>query len=646
MIQSRMLLGALMLAPLAAFAQSSGQQTAPVAVAAPAEGVTRSITLADLGYSDGLSFRQLSGEATLFVPVPDTTPLRGGTVTLEITHGATVPVDRYLQVSIGGRPVASRALGNAADTISLPVAIRPGDVSGGFLTLGLTYSGAFTDRVCVDERASGDFVDIAPDSAVTLDLDPTEIGSPALFAGFRPSQTRLILPEAPSPALLAAVTRAAALFDAEAGGMRVGPADPSDGSAWEEGALTLETATSGAASEMQVTSGTPFPELRIRGTDPQVGLWQLTSQWAGLADAETTVTMAVGDAAPAPDVLPLAALSADLTPRQVVSTENVLVPFQSSDLPPGKTVAAVELMVAAALDAEGRGATASVYLNETLLGNRPLPDGDPQRLSFDVPRGLIGRDNQLRVSIQRQPSGGECRFKPQGYPAQILPGSVLRLTDANAPDGHFFALRQDFGAGVQVVLDPALGLDFDEALPWIAGVAGSMIPERAPILPRTDVAALEPGFPFFVISATSPGEGEPAVTFDEGRVEIRDTDGQVMFAGAALERLGVAQIVTRGGQDGLWLRPGTGPAPAPSAETPLILDRGDLALIGQDGVIVSTSARTNPVLEVRYPDRTSLSQLLAKYRPWVVGGAWVLLTLIVLIVFQRIYRARRGGPGT
>ena len=91
------------------------------------------------------------------------------------------------------------------------------------------------------------------------------------------------------------------------------------------------------------------------------------------------------------DTLSLAGLNADLTARQVVSTEDFLIPFQSSDLPAGKRVSGVDLRVAAALDPEWRGATASVYFNGTLLGNRPLQSGLPERLMFSVPGGLVGR---------------------------------------------------------------------------------------------------------------------------------------------------------------------------------------------------------------------------------------------------------------
>ena len=88
-------------------------------------------------------------------------------------------------------------------------------IAGGFIAVGLSYSGALSDRVCVDERASGDFLEITAASSVTLQLDPSEIDTSAAFAGLRPANTRLAINGNDSLAALAAATRAAALFDAE-----------------------------------------------------------------------------------------------------------------------------------------------------------------------------------------------------------------------------------------------------------------------------------------------------------------------------------------------------------------------------------------------------------------------------------------------
>ncbi|UWR30730.1 cellulose biosynthesis cyclic di-GMP-binding regulatory protein BcsB [Sulfitobacter sp. W002] len=636
------------LLPFQVHAQTTtGEETANAPAQLVQEGlIARTFDLAELGFQNGISFRQLSGDATIYIPLPDADALNSGSLQLELEHASTTEVDRYLQVSVAGRPVTSQALPNGAGRLSLPVPLNPEDVSGGFIAVGLSYSGALSDRVCVDERASGDFLEITAASSVTLQLDPSEIDTSAAFAGLRPANTRLAINGNDSLAALAAATRAAALFDAEAGRLTFAEEAASPAGAWSEGVIQLDVNASGVASEMAVDTQAGLPVLNLRGSDPQVGLWQMMSEWSALSNTDATVVDVAGAQAPFDDRLPLSALQADLTPRAVVSTEDFFVPFQSSDLPAGKGVAGVNLHVAAALDPEGRGATASVFLNDTLLGNRPLGSGKPEQLTFSVPSGLLGRDNLLRVSIQRQPTGGECRFKPQGYPAQILPGSALLLSDAAPQDQDFFALRQEFGNGVQVVLDPALSLDFAQTLPWLAGVAGSVIPDRATILPRASVDALEGDEPFFVISEQNPGDGDPLITFDQGRIEVRDRQDNLIYSGEDLSRLGVVQIVTRGDTRGLWLRPGNGPAPELTPERPMMLDRGDLALIGQDGVILATATDRSPLVDVVYPDRTSLAQMLAKYRPWIVGAIWVLVTLLVLVVFQRVYRARRGKDET
>jgi len=610
------------------------------------ETVSRKIALEDLGFGDGITFRQLSGSSMVYLPIPVGVPLREGGLQLDLRHGSTVKADRYLQVSIEGRPAVTQALEGASGFLRLQVPLRAEDVTDGFLALELSYSGAASDRVCVDDRASGDYLHIAGSSAFTVSFASSAIDTAAAYAALSPDDVRLAFSGEDTLAGLAAAVRASALYGAENGGLKVGKADDNPGTLWTEGNIEIETTSFGAASEMALATGDGPPILNLRGTDPQVGLWQLSSEWSGLTTGLPTITDFAEAGNMSSSAVPLSAFNADMNPKQLVSSEEYLIPFQSSDVPPGKSATGVSLMLAAAPDPEGRGVTASVFLNETLLGSRPLASGDPARLNFRIPDGLMGRDNLLRVMMQRQASGGECRFRPQGYPVQLLPGSVITLSDDGAGAGDFYSLRRDFGDGVQVVLDADLGLSFEDALPWVAGVAGSMIPDRSTIVARGSVTALEDTLPFFVVSNVNPGDGDPLITFDQGRIEVRDSQGVPVFAGDGLSRVGVVQIVKRGGATGLWLRPGDGPPPALSPERPLILDRGDLALIGEEGILVATSTDQGSLLEVSYPDRTSLSQILAKYRLWIVGGLWLLITLVVLVIFQRLYRRGNKPTGT
>ncbi|MEP2428183.1 MAG: cellulose biosynthesis cyclic di-GMP-binding regulatory protein BcsB, partial [Tateyamaria sp.] len=230
------------LLPLHVHAQTTAtDEGANVTATQAQEGlISREFDLTELGFQNGLSFRQLSGNATIFIPLPEAGALNSGTLELELNHASTAEVDRYLQVSVGGRPVSSQALPDGAGRLSVPVPLRPEDVSGGFIAVGLSYSGAFSDRVCVDERASGDFLEIAASSSVTLQLDQAAVDTSTAFAGLRPADTRLAINGSDSLAALAAATRAAALFDAEAGRLRFGPAEANAAGTWSEGVIQLD----------------------------------------------------------------------------------------------------------------------------------------------------------------------------------------------------------------------------------------------------------------------------------------------------------------------------------------------------------------------------------------------------------------------
>ncbi|KMK64956.1 cellulose biosynthesis cyclic di-GMP-binding regulatory protein BcsB [Puniceibacterium sp. IMCC21224] len=642
-------LSVLALAALLCAGTNLNAQTSEVPADAPArtDAITRSISVSDLGFSDGLEFQQLAGETTLYFPVPYAAPVMGGTIRIKVEHGATSDVERYLLLSAGNRFTKTQALAPEGGKLAIEIPVTQEDIRNGFLQVGLKYSGAYSDRVCVDERSSGDYLVIEPDSALTLTLDAAAMRSPATVAGLMPRDVRLRFAEE-SPANIAAAFNAATVFNAEAGHLHFGdPAErPQDATDWTTADIVISASEFGGASEIGVLRETSFPGLIISGTDPQVGLDQLSSIWMGIAGPETAQTNQVGTIAGDPDALGLATLDAGMSAQFVASNSTFEFPFRVSDIPAGRRIASLDLIAASALDPEGRGATLTAYLNDAILGSRPLNSGDLERIAFDVPDGLVSRDNVLRILVQRQPTGGSCTYKVQGYPAQILPGSKFDLVADRDTTDDFFVLSQQFSDGADLVVDTNLGMTQDDILRWSAGIAGSVLPDGSRVSLKGSIAALDGTTPFIVISKSSPAGADSEITLDEGAVEIRDSAGNLLFNGQDLDRLGIVQIVDLNGAKGLWIRPGSGPAPMLSDRNPLVLDRGNLALIDESGVVVATSTKRSDLLTVVYPDRTNVMQILAKYRPWIVGGFWAVLTLLMLGVFQRLYRSRRSPKQT
>ena len=639
------LVSALFCAASSLYAQSVG----PASVASTSKNaIVRSISISDLGFTDGIEFQQLSGEAVLYFPVPDGAPVLSGMLDIELDQGTTSLDQRYLMISVGNRVAQSQALSADGGKLSVKIPVASEDVAGGFVKVTIQYSGALSEQVCVDERSSGDFVSIDSSSALTITLDGAKLSAPATVAALMPADVRLVFSDT-NPANIAIAMNAASSFGAEAGHVHFDavPGDTEANDRWSTSDITIDPEEFGGASQISVVQMDGFPGLRISGTDPQVGLNQLSSIWIAAAGPQTAQATQIGMVTGDASSLPLTSLNANLDAQLVSSSSDFQIPFRATDIPGGREITSLRLMASAALDPQGQGATLTAYLNNTILGSRPLQSGDPERMTFDVPEGLISRDNILRVLIQRQSEGSSCAYKIQGYPAQILPGSAFELSSASEQDAtDFFHLSQQYLNGVDLVVDPGLTMSQGEILEWTAGIAGSILPDGARVAMKGSVGGLDGTTPFIIISKETPKGANSDITLDDGAIEIRDTAGNVMFDGQDLDRLGIAHIVTVNGADGLWIRPGSGPAPVLSDRNPLVLDRGNLALIDDSGIVVATSTLNRDLVSVVYPDQTSVMQILAKYRPWIVGGLWAVLTLLVLGVFQRLYRSRRAAKTT
>lgn len=200
---------------------------------------------------------------------------------------------------------------------------------------------------------------------------------------------------------------------------------------------------------------------------------------------------------------------------------------------------------------------------------------------------------------------------------------------------------QAFPNGAVLVLDPALDMPRQALLDWVDAIAGSILPDDAPLVQAT---AMDPAQGAFIFVSQGPPAGsDPRVRLDDGAIEIVDSAGTALFDAPALDRVGHVEIVTIDGVEVPWIRPGTGPAPTPTDRAPLILDHGDLALIDESGLLVANSGERLELAAITYGDRSSAAQILSAYRPWIIGGMWAVLTLLVLGFLKRRHRGR-GAP--
>jgi hypothetical protein len=267
--------------------------------------------------------------------------------------------------------------------------------------------------------------------------------------------------------------------------------------------------------------------------------------------------------------------------------------------------------------------------------------GDQTRLDLPLADGLIGTTASVRVVVQRRSAQGDCRFEPQGYPAQVLGSSAVMLEPADVAARDFSDLVAHWANGVDILLPAAIGERPLDALPLIAAAINALAPEFAPLTVK--LAASEGGpvttAPFIAISNSPPAGSTPRVRFDRGRVVVADKSGKTLVDLGGFSAGAVAQVVNAGAHPGLWIKPLTADGVLPMP-TGLRLDRGDVAFVDGSGSSLALSTVRDTLIRVTYPEQVSWITIADRFRVWIIGSLWVFVTIGFLFGLQRMLRRR------
>jgi hypothetical protein len=310
-------------------------------------------------------------------------------------------------------------------------------------------------------------------------------------------------------------------------------------------------------------------------------------------------------------------------------------------LPGGTRPTRLMLDAMVAPDGAGEKAVVSVFVNERLLGSTVAATGEATHLDLALPGGLVGNVANVRAVVQRDSAQGNCRFEPQGYPAQILGSSLLVLAHADGAAHDFFDLTSRFTRGLELILPAATADQPTLLLGMAAEVVNQLSPDTAPVTVEFASAgsASAPTGPFIAVSDRLPAGANPRVRFDRGRVAVTDLSGRTLLDVGGFVNGAVAQIVTAGAEPGLWIKPlapdGSAPAPAD-----LRLDHGDVAFVDGNGVALAMSTERDTVVRISYPDQVSWLTVAGRFRSWIIAGLWLLATAGLLFALQRVFRRR------
>jgi hypothetical protein len=600
------------------------------------------------------------------VPLPQGADVAARELVLMVDDLSAHEARRSLEILLNDRSVAAISLdGNGgARTIRIPLGYaRPRD---GFLKFSFLYSGAATPDRCIDVRYVGDSLTVRPETAVEVEV--VFPGSPdvATTAALMPRDVTVVVPgrRLTLADMVAALTAARSLANSgrrvifDQGFEKLQRLARQENGRWQRGIVAVGTL-------QEVLGHLDAPIATVAGPPPTFGTI-VAGRVAGLpilvisdANAVRAGRLLASPALTAARGLEAVTIGAAATPRSgtnQVDFERLGIVLPQADvfgradlpvmvdnrmLPAGTRPSRLLLDVMVAPDGAGEKAVVSAFVNERLLGSTVAASGEPTRLDLPLPEGLVGTVAGIRVVVQRRSAEGDCRFQPQGYPAQILGSSAIVLAPADAQARDFFDLVAHWVNAVEIVV-PASASDRPLAvLDLLSDVLVALVPENAAL--RLTVAAQgvapSPTGPFIAVSELPPAGSTPRVRFDRGRVAVADRSGHTILDLGGFSGGAVAQVINVGAKPGLWIKPlaADGMLPTPAAAR---LDRGDVAFVDRSGVALAISTERDLLVRVIYPDHVSWLTVADRFRPWIIGSLWLLATVAFLFGLQRMLRRR------
>jgi hypothetical protein len=629
-------------------------------------GPIAEITLGDIGFVNGFRFANLGGQSELYVPLPqgDATATALDLVFDDVSaHDAT----RNLQVQVNDRTVAAIVLDGKSPDRMLRVPLPTVRARNGFIKLAFLYSGAATVDRCIDVRAVGDVVTIRPETAIEIDVGPVAKLDVATTAALMPRDIAVVLPPRPVSAteIATAITVGRAILSS---GRRVtfyhgydqvrALAKRDDSGHWTQGVVLvgpLADAASIIDSPIAVVAGEfrqfgLLDAVRVGGL-PALLVSDSEAVRAGrlfaspmLAATRGIAAASVGRSAP-PD-LPTDRVTFDqlgipADEVEVFGRANLAAVLDTRRLPAGTRPARLLLDVMVAPNGDGEKAVVSAFVNERMLGSTVAATGEPTHLDLALPDGLIGIVGDLRVVVERDSAQGNCRFEPQGYPAQILGSSAVVLEKSDGTAHDFADLTPRFAHGFEILLPTRTADQPTQMLGLVSQVANQLSPDTAPF----DVAFIPaesapvPNTAFIAVSDAAPANTTPHVRFDRGRVAVVDRSGRTLLDLGGFVGGAVAQVVSAGDTPGLWIHPMAADNGLP-APPQLRLDHGDVAFVDDKGVALAMSTERDNVVRISYPDQVSWFTVAERFRFWIIAGFWLLGTAVLLLALQRMFRRR------
>lgn len=602
------------------------------------------LTLADIGHRQGHFFEGAYGvhSKDFFFPLPRGASLRQGSLRVHFRASPLLNAASSLRFAINGKPSRLLSLENREQATFIDIPLDQEAMQRDALRLTVKAVLSHGENRCFDERRLAlHFVQILPQTAVTIELDPATNLAAAWTS--LPAQVKVGVPQTNSPSVTAALLQTAVLLHGM--GRQVSftastqTADVMVGSEAElsrryPGALPQGLDKDGALALTHDIAGKPL----ILITDRLLAS-PLASQPLHLAGLLRGNQYRHGQAvSPAKnrEVVDLIAAGLGETlyaSRNIEWSIDLAAPLTPADKRLQRLVVNI---VSAPQPKEGQQLL-QVFLNGILQEVRPLDrDGKPHTLRFDLETSAQRTGtNNLRIAVQRTDVQGDCQGVLSAFPVQLLPGTRVDLSDADIEPASFNDLRAHFAKGVDIYLTPDSQANLLRELQMAASVFANLgldvTEDRVHFLKAGE--AFKPLHPFVLIGRGVALE-KAGVHLERGRVKVLDGNNQPLLDLDRLPGVGLAQLVSQSGELGLsLLTPAGGPLPASEK---LHLDRDNVAFITEQGVALTLDSREPAISKIAYPDYSDWLDWFAQHRFWVIALGWMLIGATMVGLYRKI----------
>ncbi|MEP6790797.1 MAG: cellulose synthase [Ramlibacter sp.] len=365
-----------------------------------------------------------------------------------------------------------------------------------------------------------------------------------------------------------------------------------------------------------------------------------STAWSRVAVAGSLVVKAAGDPATDVSAVSLRYLGGKPGSFDVLAHSDWNAAFDIGTVAAnGRLPRTLVLDVAAAPGGGRTPPVASVFMNDVLLGARQLAaNGKAERITATVPRYSLAAHNVIRVSFVRQLASDRCRETPEPYPVSVLDTSHMLLEKAE-PSDDFNGMVARYARGAHVLVPAAYLADSAGTLPRVIGLATALgvSPLNARFTAVNGTVMPAAGGAFLAIGLPLP-DAAAKVRIDGSRVVLAGDGDKPLLDLTGLNNVGIAEVVKVSGDTGVAYHGAAGGTPP--MDKPILLGRGDVALIGASGLLA----------EINTADPDGRSLVTGEERPWLLSrGYWWMMPIAIfafmigLLVFASRRRRRKAG---